>query len=137
MKRLVLILAFLTPVLVFSQTKVSISDSAQKAKNASTAPHSIKDVKKFPEFPGGQAKMKEFVYANIQKPKEAATGKVYARFTVEADGQVSNPIIIKGLNKSCDKAVLEVITKIPKFNPALDKDNNPIICDLFLPVEFN
>ncbi|HWY10423.1 MAG TPA: energy transducer TonB [Bacteroidia bacterium] len=135
MKRLLLVFIFLFPVLVFSQTKTSKPDSTKKAD--ANAPHSIKDVKKFPEFPGGQAKMKEFVYANLQKPKDAVAGKVYTRFTVLPDGQVTNPVIIKGINKNCDKAVIEVINKLPKFNPALDKTDNPIICDLFLPVEFN
>jgi hypothetical protein len=134
MKKSLLILIFLIPFGVFSQTKTSKTDSTKKGTDAS---HSVKDVKKFPEFPGGQAKLKEFVYANIVKPKDAPHGKIYTRFTVLADGQVTNPVIIKGLNKNCDKAVIEVINKLPKFNPALDKTDNPIVCDLFLPVEFN
>ncbi len=134
MKKLLFIFTFLIPVLVLSQTKTTKPDSTKKADGA---PHSIKDVKKFPEFPGGQAKMKEFIYANLIKPKDAVAGKVYTRFTVQPDGQVSDPVIIKGINKNCDKAVMEAILKLPKFNPALDKTDNPIICDLFLPVEFN
>lgn len=135
MKRLLSIFIFLLPFTIFSQTKTAKADSTKKSETSST--HSIKDVKKFPEFPGGQQKMKEFVYANIQKPKDAIAGKVYTRFTIQPDGQVTNAVIIKGLNKNCDKAVLEVIAKLPKFNPALDKTDNPIVCDLFLPVEFN
>ena len=129
--RIAFIAAFLFSVAAFGQTK------ADSTKKASDAPHSIKDVKKFPEFPGGQQKLKEFVYANIQKPKDAVAGKIYTRFTVQADGQVTNPVIIKGINKNCDKAVIEVINKLPKFNPALDRADQPIICDLFLPVEIN
>lgn len=131
MKRLIFIFTLLVPFCMISQTK---TDSAKKTTEA---PHSIKDVKKFPEFPGGQSKLKEFVYANLQKPKDAIAGKVYTRFTVLADGQVTNPVIIKGLNKNCDKAVIEVINKLPKFNPAIDRTDNPVVCDLFLPVEFN
>ena len=131
MKRILFIITLLFPFCIFSQTK---TDSTKKPTPVS---HSVKDVKKFPEFPGGQAKLKEFVYANIQKPKDAIAGKVYTRFTVLADGQVTNPVIVKGLNKSCDKAVIEVINKLPKFNPALDRTDNPVVCDLFLPVEFN
>lgn len=137
MKRLLSIFIFLLPFTIYSQTKTAKADSAKKSTETSSAPHSVKDVKKFPEFPGGQQKMKEFVYANIQKPKDAVAGKVYTRFTVQPDGQVTNAVIIKGLNKNCDKAVLEVIAKLPKFNPALDRTDNPIVCDLFLPVEFN
>lgn len=125
------VIIFFFSLCAFSQTK---TDSTKKA---SDAPHSIKDVKKFPQFPGGQAKMKEYVYANLVKPKDAIRGKVYTRFTVLADGQVTNPVVIKGLNKNCDKAVIEVINKLPKFDPALDKTDNPIVCDLFLPVEFD
>ena len=131
MKRSLFIITLLFPFFLISQTK---TDSTKRTNDA---PNSIKDVKKVPEFPGGQAKLKEFVYANLQKPKGTVTGKVYTRFTVLADGQVTNPVIIKGLNKVCDKAVIEVINKLPKFNPALDKTNNPVVCDLFLPVEFN
>lgn len=131
MTKTIFLLSFFLSVCAFSQNK---SDSTKKSTDA---PHSIKDVKKFPEFPGGQAKLKEFVYANLQKPKDSTPGKIYTRFTVLADGQVTNPVIIKGLNKNCDKAVIEVINKLPKFNPAQDKMGSPIICDLFLPVEIN
>jgi hypothetical protein len=133
-KKLLFIFTFFCSVCAFGQSKTAKGDSIKKTAEA---PHSIKDVKKFPEYPGGQQKMKDFVYANLQRPKDAVAGKVYTRFTVQPDGQVSNPIIIKGINKNCDKAVMEAILKLPKFNPALDKDGNPIICDLFLPVEFN
>lgn len=136
MKRPLYILAFLLPFTIYSQTKQSKADSSQKNTETSNT-HSVKDVKKFPEFPGGQQKLKEFVYTNLQKPKDAVAGKIYTRFTVQPDGQVTNAVIIKGLNKNCDKAVLEAIAKLPKFNPALDKMNNPIVCDLFLPVEIN
>ncbi len=131
MTRILFIFSFLFSVCAFSQTK---SDSTNKTTDAT---RSIKDVKKFPEFPGGQQKLKEFVYANLQKPKDSTPGKIYTRFTVQADGQVTNPVIIKGLNKNCDKAVIEVINKLPKFNPAQDKMGSPVICDLFLPVEIN
>jgi hypothetical protein len=129
--RFLFIFTFFFSLCAFSQTK---SDSTKKTTDA---PHSIKDVKKFPEFPGGQQKLKEFVYANLQKPKDSTPGKIYTRFTVQPDGQVTNPVIIKGINKNCDKAVIEVINKLPKFNPATDKSGSPIICDLFLPVEIN
>ncbi|MBP7808448.1 MAG: energy transducer TonB [Bacteroidia bacterium] len=129
--KFIFIITFLFSLCAFSQTK---PDSTKKASNTH---NSIKDVKKFPEFPGGQQKLKEFVYANLQKPKDSTPGKIYTRFTVLADGQVTNPVIIKGLNKNCDKAVIEVINKLPKFNPALDRTDNPVVCDLFLPVEIN
>lgn len=133
MKRLVLILIILFPVCVIGQTK---ADSTQKPVNTTKTPVSVKDVKKFPEFPGGMTKLKEYVAQNLQKPKDAATGKVYAKFIVDETGKAMNPTIIKGLNKNCDKAVIELINKFPLFNPAINKEDKPVVCELFLPVEF-
>lgn len=133
MKRLFLIFIFFIPICVFSQTK---ADSTQKNANTVKTPVSVKDIKKFPEFPGGMPKMKEYIAQNLQKPKDAVAGKVYAKFIVDETGKVMNPTIIKGLNKNCDKAVIELINKFPLFNPAISKEDKPVVCDLFLPVEF-
>ncbi len=133
MKRLILILTFLIPFCVIGQTK---ADSTQKTTNTVKTPVSVKDVKKFPEFPGGMPKMKEYIAQNLVRPKDAVSGKVYAKFIVDETGKAMNPTIIKGLNKNCDKAVIELINKFPLFNPGLNKEGNPIVCDLYLPVEF-
>ena len=135
MKRLFLIFTFLIPFCLFSQNETK-ADTTKKNANTTKTAVSVKDVKKFPEFPGGITKMKEYITQNLVKPKDAVSGKVYAKFIVDETGKAMNPTIIKGLNKNCDKAVIEMINKFPLFNPGLDKDGKPIICDLYLPVEF-
>src|SRR5687767_6566740 len=131
MTRFVFILTFFISFCAIGQNKAK-PDSTKKS-TAAVPCHSIKEIKKFPEFPGGQAKMKEFIYQNLQKPKDAVAGKVYIKFTVDSTGQVIDPIVIKGINTNSNKAVLEVINKFPRFNPALDKSDKPIICDQYVP----
>jgi TonB family protein len=91
--------------------------------------------KQSPTYPGGYPKLREFISKNLKKPLDAVPGKVTVRFTVLENGQVTNPIVLKGLKPSCDKAAIEVIKKL-KFNPALDENNKPTTFLLNLPVDF-
>ena len=84
-------------------------------------------VEVMPEFPGGMDSLFLFINTNLTYPKIAREaeieGKVYARFVVETDGNISNPEILKSVPgpNNFNEEVLRVISKMPKWTPGLQR----------------
>lgn len=72
-----------------------------------------------PQYPGGESALMDFMYDNLEYPKESnADGKVYVCFLVTADGTVKDAEIKRSLDIYCDKEVLRVVGKMPRWIPA-------------------
>ena len=73
---------------------------------------------KYPE-PGYD--LMQYLKANLKYPQDAKArkieGRVIARFVVDKDGNVRSPSILRSLTPSMSLEVLEVINKMPKWNP--------------------
>ena len=78
-------------------------------------------VEQMPQFPGGDEKLKEYLSAHVQYPKEAydngIQGRVIVQFVVNRDGSVSDGRIIRGVDPSLDKEALRIINCIPRMIP--------------------
>lgn len=80
-------------------------------------------VDEMPEFPGGTMEMMKFIQKNIKYPNSAKDkgtgGKVYIKFTVNADGAISDVNIIKGAPTcpECDEEGIRVVKLMPKWTP--------------------
>jgi len=76
-----------------------------------------------PSFPGGKNALNKYIKKHLRYPpksmKTATEGKVVLRFIVEPDGKLSNAEVIRSMNPECDKAALEVIKEMPKWDPAM------------------
>lgn len=75
------------------------------------------------KFPGGQDALALFVKNNIRFPEEAieydVQGVVQVRFAVDEEGVISNIKIIRSnLDDQCNKEAIEVIKKMPRWEPA-------------------
>jgi len=76
------------------------------------------------DFPGGFREMSKFFNDNLDFPQEAIDlgikGRVTVRFIVEETGQVSNVSVAIPLAgcKDCDRAVVNVVEKMPFWTPA-------------------
>ncbi len=84
-------------------------------------------------------KLIETVFANVKYPKEArekgVEGTVYAKFTIEKNGSITHPEIIRSVGSGCDEEVLRVIGQMPKWSPG-KKDGQPVASSFTLPVKF-
>lgn len=73
------------------------------------------------EFPGGAAEMSRFINANVVYPEEAIEneeqGKVYVSFVVTKDGSIEGIQVERGVSPSLDNAAVEVLARMPKWNP--------------------
>ena len=65
----------------------------------------FKVVEEMPEFPGGTAKLLEYIQKNMKYPMMAREsdiqGKVYVQFVVEPDGSISNVQVLRGIGGGC------------------------------------
>ena len=96
-------------------------------------------VEVMPEFPGGTAKMMDYLSKNIKYPEEAKekgiSGRVFLSFVIEKDGAVSNVKVAKGIGKECDDEALRVVKAMPKWKPGLQK-GKPVRVNYMLPIFF-
>ena len=96
--------------------------------------------KRWPEFPGGMAKLMPFIQENMRYPKIAIKkgieGRVFCQFTVTKDGSIENVFIVRGLHKSLDKEAVRIIKKMPKWKPGEDFNGQVIDCKYTIPVSF-
>jgi len=91
-----------------------------------------------PEFPGGEAKLMEYL-SNIEYPQRAIAGNiqgtVYVSFIVNKDGSISHVKIIRGIGSGCDEETLRIIKAMPKWKPGRQM-NTAVAVKVRLPVRF-
>jgi len=90
-------------------------------------------------FPGGASALMKWLSNNLRYPELAqqnnVQGKVIVKFTVEKDGSISNPTVVRGVDKDLDREAIRVVKKMPKWSPG--KNNGVAVRSYFtLPVTF-
>ena len=92
-----------------------------------------------PLFPGGEDALMKYLNKNLKYPKKAKDagiqGMVFLSFLIEADGKVSNIIVVKGIGNGCDEEAKRVVEAMPKWNPG-KQDGKPVAVKLNLPIKF-
>lgn len=96
-------------------------------------------VQEQPDFPGGMAKMYEYLQKNTKYPDmefdAGIQGKVYVEFVVERDGSVEDVKIRRGVSPGLDKEALRAVKSMPKWSPG--KMNGKAVKVRFtIPVDF-
>lgn len=91
------------------------------------------------EFKGGMGALMKWLGNNIRYPEAAqqngVQGRVVVKFVVEKDGSVSQPTILKGVDKDLDQEAIRVVKRMPKWQPG--KNNGQPVRSYFqLPVTF-
>src|SRR5687768_10148095 len=129
MKHFILIFFFLNSIAVFSQT-ASPKDTIYK----------FEQVDKEPAFDGGQEQFKLYLQRNIKYPKESkkngVEGRVFTQFVVEANGEITNIKILKGLDEYCDEEAVRILSKMPKWTPG-QKNGRNVRTYFNLPLKFS
>lgn len=142
------------PVIVAAPAGEAQSDDKEKAFDI---------VEVMPKFPGGDAKMLEFLSQNVKYPKDAQEkglqGRVIVGFIVEKDGTISNAkvvssnryaeveikkdgTVVKKLEKTQESAgstleaeALRVVQSMPKWTPGKQK-GKPVRVKFNIPIMF-
>ena len=99
----------------------------------------FKIVEEMPAFPGGEAKLMEYVAKNVKYPQIAretgVQGRVYVNFVVEPDGSVSNVSVLRGIGGGCDEEAIRVVKNMPKWKPGKQR-GMAVRVSYMLPVNF-
>lgn len=94
---------------------------------------------KQPEPIGGYEAFYKFISKNIKYPSQArklgVEGKVFVRFIVDEQGEVTNLKIIRGIDAGCDAEVLRLMEKSPKWNPGKQRAK-PVKVRMVIPIIF-
>ena len=99
----------------------------------------FKVVEEMPEFPGGAAKMMEFIQKNIKYPMMAREsdiqGRVFVNFVVEPDGSITNVTVMRGIGGGCDEEALRVVQSMPAWKPGKQR-GSAVRCSFTVPIIF-
>ncbi len=131
MKRTVIILAAVATMMFGLNNKVCAQNTNNKQQQVV--------VDNEPEYPGGIEAMYQFIFQNLEYPKDARDsgiqGKVYISFIVEVDGSLSAFKVVKDIGGGCAEAAIEVLKKMPKWKPG-ESEGKPVRVEFTIPVVF-
>jgi TonB family protein len=92
-----------------------------------------------PSFPGGYENFISFLRKNIKYPSDARRkgleGTVYVNIVINANGEVREKRILKGLNESLNQAALNAFNNMPAWEPGKVAGKNVNVKMVF-PVNF-
>jgi len=78
-------------------------------------------VEEMPSYPGGSAKLFEYLATSVKYPKAAqksgAQGRVIATFVVEKDGSIGDIKVVRSVSPELDAEAVRVLKGMPKWNP--------------------
>ena len=96
----------------------------KRSKNVVERPKRSEDeifkvVEQMPQFPGGEAALKEYIDSHIQWPPMAgcAQGRVVVQFVVDKTGKVGEVKVFRSLDKDLDEEAVRIVKTLPKFIP--------------------
>lgn len=96
-------------------------------------------VEKTPVFPEYNGNVFKWIQKNLKYPekaiKEGKTGHVFVNFTIDEEGNVINPKIIRGVDPTLDAEALRVIKMMPQWEPGI-QNGKPVKVSWNLSVTF-
>ena len=96
-------------------------------------------VEEMPSYPGGEAKLMDYIAKNMRYPQIAREsgiqGRVFLNFVVEPDGSLSNVVVARGIGGGCDEEAVRVVKSMPKWKPGKQR-GRAVRVSYTLPVNF-
>jgi len=106
-------------------------------KSTSDSVYSVVDL--LPVFPGGEAALLKLIGDSVKYPEAAKSkgtqGKVIVQFVIDPDGKAGSAKILKGADPLLDAEAMNVIQKLPKFEPGY-KDGKAVHVSFIVPIQF-
>jgi periplasmic protein TonB len=95
-------------------------------------------VNELPQFPGGDDAWMKYLQRMLRVPDDMEEGErktVKVKFVVNADGDVTDAVIIQTAGNTFDREVLRVINRMPKWKPGKQR-GRPVAVYFTQPVTF-
>ena len=103
-------------------------------------PGTFSYVEEMPEFPGGDSKLVKFLRKNMvineEDKKNNISGRIYVTFVIDKEGNILSPKILRELSAESSLAALQVVKKMPKWKPGMQK-GKPVMVQYNLPIMYN
>ncbi len=118
-------------------TALDTTATFHDAINANEREEDYKVIAQLPQYPGGMVAFMKWLTANLNYPKTGKNndGQVVVQFIVKEDGAVSELKIVRSLNPQCDREVLRVLKKMPRWKPGTE-NGRPIMTQMVIPINF-
>jgi len=94
-----------------------------------------------PEFPGGMENLLLYLKKNIIYPtaykEQGFEGKVYVQFVVTADGEITNPVVLRGVPNAelFSREAIRVVRSMPNWTPGKNNGKN-VSVKTTIPIKF-
>ena len=120
--------------------KIVVKDEGISSENGKVFEGEIfKVVEEMPQFPGGAAKMMEFIQKNIQYPMTAREndiqGRVFVTFVIEPDGSITNVTVMRGIGGGCDEEAIRIVQSMPNWKSGKQR-GVAVRCSFTVPIIF-
>ena len=116
---------------------ISDEPAATAANEESADAQDLEKIESMPEYPGGLTSFYNEVASLLRWDESMKEGRVVVQFTIDADGNMTDQTLIKGLSPENDKAAIEAIKKIKtKWIPAKSKDGSEVSVTYAIPISF-
>lgn len=97
------------------------------------------EVDKMPEYPGGVNELLKYLSKNVRYPEAAKKakkqGRVVVQFVVDKEGNITNPSVVRGVDKDLDAEAVRVISSMPRWTPGM-QDGKAVAVKYTIPVMF-
>lgn len=104
-----------------------------------TVPEVFDIVESPPTPEGGMQAFYDFLGKKMKYPRSAirmgVEGKVFVRFIVDTNGNVTNVEVVKGIHTECDQEAMRVIKAYPGWVPGKQR-GNPVKVRMMMPITF-
>ena len=92
-----------------------------------------------PTFQGGEAALLKFLSSRLNYPAAALdkrlSGKVFITFTVDPEGHLHDPRVVRGLGSGLDEEALRLVRLMPWWKPGKIQ-GQPVWVTLTMPLSF-
>jgi len=97
-------------------------------------------VENMPEFQGQSSDaFRTYIQQNLNYPviaqENGISGRVYVQFDIGPDGNVTNAVVVRGVDPSLDKEALRVVRSSPKWKPGSQR-GRPVRVRFTFPIVF-
>jgi protein TonB len=129
-------------------TSISLEDSATGATPPAqaidapatpAAPAILLTADEMPTFPGGDAALLKFLGSRLNYPEAALnhsiSGKVHLTFTVDSEGHIHDPRVLKGLGYGLDEEAIRLVRLMPWWQPG-KQQGRPAWVQVTMPIVF-
>ena len=121
----------------FAQKEKTLADKGKNLDAKRTLVYTA--VEQMPRYPGGEAAMMRFISEHVIYPKEAMDadeqGRVVVKFIIDAEGKVTDPVVMRGVSPSLDAEAIRVVGEMPRWEPGR-ANGEAVSTQYVLPVAF-